>query len=115
MIKVYFGPYCHSPAPALPPDECYLWFPEFHYLKGFDRNFWTSNPMHLDVFDPSQIMVWQSDKWVALTAAADALMPHRHQDDDLKDLCPGRLALACELLYAFERFKAITEDPPEQQ
>lgn len=99
MIKVYFGPYKHSPAPELPLDERQLWFPDFHLLQGMDRDFWCNNPLQLDVFDPHQVYVWQSVHWVRLTDAADDLMPHRHEDEATKNLCPGRLALACELLY----------------
>ena len=108
-IKVYFGPYKHSPADELPHDERRLWLTEFHLLKGVDQDFWTSNSLQLDAFDESQVMVWQADKWVPLDQAADALMPNRRTDGATARLPNGRLAIGCELLwYMREAEKATT-------
>lgn len=111
MIKVYFGPFKHSPAPPLGRDEATLWFPDFGLLRGYDRDFWTNNPIILDVFDPAQIYLWQG-RWVALSTARDELAPERHVNEQLQKLPPGRQAMACELLW-YQRERAEQDNPPQ--
>lgn len=70
-IRVYFGPFKHSPVDEAPLDERLLWLDDFHQLLGLDRDFWTSNPMVLDVFERSQVMVWLENQsiWMDLESA----------------------------------------------
>jgi hypothetical protein len=111
MIKIYFGPYRHSPAPELGLDERRLWFPDFHALKGYDRDFWTNNQIVLDVFQPSQIHLWQ-DRWVALATAVDDLFPEPGANERVKQLPPGRQAMACELLWYLRQLEEHNNPPP---
>lgn len=67
-IRIYFGPYKESPVDEIGLDERLLWLDELHYLKGYERDFWTSNPLHLDQFEPDQVFTWGGDgKWVQLS------------------------------------------------
>lgn len=111
MIKVYFGPFKHSPAGELGLDERRLWFSDFGLLKGYDQDFWTNNPVVLDMFQPDQIHVWQGH-WIALSAAADELMPERYANEKLRQLPPGRLAMACELLW-YQKCRDESDRPPQ--
>jgi len=111
MIKVYFGPYRYSPAPPLGNGEATLWFPDFGLLRGYDRDFWTNNPMHLDLFDPAQIYLWQ-DQWVALSTARDDLITEAHVRKAIRELPPGRQAMACEILW-YQRQREQANNPPQ--
>lgn len=98
MIKVYFGPLRHSPAPELPLNERVLWVMDFDLLRGFDRDFWTSNPLHLDLFDQSRIYLWDDDRWWPLSTVAEMLWPDLEERPELLALSNGRLALAAYFL-----------------
>lgn len=111
MVKVYFGPYKHSPAAELGLDERRLWFPDFGILKGYDRDFWTNNPMVLDCFDSAQIHVWQ-DQWVALSVAVDDLFGDPAANQRVKQLPPGRQAMSCELLWYMRQVEE-NRNPPQ--
>lgn len=102
MIKVYFGPYKHSPVDELHGDERRLWLSEFGLLKGVDRDFWTNNHMVLDMFAAAQILMWLDERWIPLSEAADRLLPGRHGDSQLKGMSNGRLALLVELTARFK-------------
>lgn len=93
MIRVYFGPKRHCPADELPLDERFLWLRDFHLLKGVDQDFWTSNPLVLDQFEPIQIMVWCGTGWEPLSDVAQKL---GLVDQGLTNLPPGPVALMCE-------------------
>lgn len=113
MIKVYFGPLRHSPAPELPLNERVLWVMDFHLLRGFDRDFWTSNPLHLDVFDEGQVMLWVEGRWRILSNLADDIWPDRAHRMDLRALSVGRLALAA--LFTAELIGAEREAETRRQ
>jgi hypothetical protein len=98
MIKVYFGPFKHSPAPELKGDERRLWLADFCLLRGYDRDFWTANPMTLDFFSTSQIMLWHGSQWVALDAIAGELAPKWQGLGNWDEFSPGALALACVMI-----------------
>ncbi len=99
-VKVYFGPFKHSPVDELPLDERRLWFTDYHLLRGVERDFWTSNPLMLDVFDRKQVFLWvdESVGWVDLNIAAILLMPEKAREPMVEKLTTGKLALALDLM-----------------
>lgn len=100
MVKVYYGPYKHSPAPELPLGERVLWLSEFHLLRGFDRDFWTNNPMMLDSFEAEQIQVWTPGGWQSLALMAAEFLPGWFDSERLKSMTNGMLAITVEMAYA---------------
>lgn len=97
MIKVYFGPWKHSPAYPLSGGESTLAVGEFSLLRGYDRDFWTNNPFILDVFKPEQIMVYIDDTWVDLPEAVKRTVPEAEQPVTAK-LPNGKQALFVEVI-----------------
>lgn len=95
MIKVYFGPCKYSPAPELPADERFLWLKDFHLLRGFDRDFWTNNPLILDSFETQQIMVWFGDQWRPMAHVIGEILPTM-DGDGLGWMSNATKALMCE-------------------
>lgn len=114
MVKVYFGPYKHSPADELQHDERRLHIGDFGLLKGVSHDFWTNNPLVLDQFNPSAIYLWVGERWVTLTQAANKLLPPQHADERLRNMNPGRLALACELVKHFHTLRESANNGPPQ-
>lgn len=105
-IRVYFGPHKHSPAPELPLDERLLWPPDFHLLRGFDNDFWTSNPLHLDVFEAGQIMLWHNGAWVTLSEAGERIMPKwQHPQSPMRGK-NSQVAVLCQMTWQLERDEA---------
>lgn len=104
MVKVYFGPFKHSPAPELPLDERRLWLTEFDKLKDLDVDFWTNNPLVFDSFEPSQVYLWLGEVagWVTLLEAADRLLPQHETIPRLRGAPPGCLALLCERVRSLQ-------------
>jgi hypothetical protein len=100
-IRVYFGPYKHSPAPELPIDERFLWLTDFHLLRGMERDFWTSNPLQLDPFEPDQIRVWVDERWQPLPDAMDKAMDGWRDDEVIAKMPPGKHALAVVALLVW--------------
>lgn len=100
MIKVYFGPWKHSPVGQLKGGEATFAIGEFHLLRGYDQDFWTNNPFVLDCFNPKQIMVWD-DKWIPLDEAVGLKLPGSEVDVCAR-LNPGRQALVVETIRLFE-------------
>ena len=113
MIKVYFGPYKHSPAPELQHDERRFWLTEFHLLRGVTSDFWTNNPLMLDLFRPEQVHVY-FDRWYDLGAAVVRLAPMIPEKERarLVALPPGKLALALEMIWRLQLIR--NEDRAEQ-
>ena len=110
MIKIYFGPYKHSPAQPLGLNEATLWLDDFGLLRGYDRDFWTNNPLHLDMFPPDQIQVWQ-DRWLPLPEALAAVTTSDLDRERIKQLPPGRQALCGELLWLLKKSEGRTVAP----
>jgi hypothetical protein len=106
MVRVYFGPYKHSPAPELPADERFLWLRDMHLLKGFDQDFWTCNPLHLDQFDRSQIMLWCGTGWEPMPEVMRKLGLHLAGYDALP---PGPMAIMCEMVMEAREAAAAGE------
>lgn len=96
MIKVYFGPYKHSPAKPIAGGEAELSIADFHLLRGYDRDFWTNNPFVLDCFKPEQIWVWTGD-WTPLLDAVEQISPDSERSR-LARLKPGKMALSVEVI-----------------
>ena len=101
MIKIYFGPYRHSPVKPISGGEATLTIPEFHLLRGYDRDFWTANPFVLDVFDPEQIFVWYGS-WLPLPEAL-ALVAPEITTRPKRPLPPGKAALMVEVFRVVEK------------
>lgn len=106
MVKVYFGPYRHSPADELPHDERRLWLTDFHLLRGVTDDFWTNNPLALDMFTPAQVHLWFG-RWLNLDQAMAELAPAMPDIERkaLATLPPGKLALSLEVLW---RLRAVS-------
>ena len=111
MIKVYFGPYKHSPAPELDLDERRLWFTDFGLLKGYDKDFWTNNVMVLDMFDASQVYLYYG-RWRLLTELIDELFTERHVKQKVTRLPTGRKAMSCQLLLYIRQLEE-QDNPPQ--
>ena len=111
-VKVYFGPYKHSPAEELPLDERLLWLTDMHLLHGVERDFWTSNPLHLDVFRREQVRVWLGELrcWCELGAAAALILGKQGEPNQIDQLPNGKLALGLELAKAFREAQARAEN-----
>jgi len=109
-VKVYFGPYEHSPAGELPVELRLLWLPEFDQLRQVERDFWTPTCQHLDAFGIEQVMVWRRNEWVPLSEDADRLIPHRHASEGLRNLPNGNIAIACEALWHMRLAKEAADD-----
>lgn len=101
-IKIYFGPYKHSPVPPISGGEATLTIPEFHLLRGYDRDFWTANPFVLDVFDPQQIFVWYGS-WIALPEALALVAPEVEAMRRNRPMPPGKAALMVEVFRVVEQ------------
>jgi hypothetical protein len=100
MIKVYFGPWKHSPVKPISGNESVLSIGDFHLLRGYDRDFWTNNPFVLDCFKPEQIMVYL-DGWMTLPEAVERTIPPEDVERTSK-LQPGKQALAVEVIRLVE-------------
>jgi hypothetical protein len=107
-IKVYFGPHKHSPAPELFGDERLLWLDEFDKLRGYDRDFWTNNPLMLDMFEPAQVRFWYEDRWQPLPEVADKVLPDWRENEAMGAFGAGRLAMTVELI---SKMQAATNEP----
>lgn len=113
MVKVYFGPFKHSPAPEMPLDERRLWLTEFDRLKGLDVDVWTNNPLMLDAFEPSHVYLWLGETagWVTLPEAVARLLPEHETIPRLRGAPPGCLALLCERVCRLqEHVQAASND-----
>ena len=107
MAKVYFGPWEHSPCGELTEDRRTLWFTDFNELREVDVDWWTNNPLALDVIEPENIMLWCGGEWRPMPEACDRLLPGWREDEDVSRKSPGKLALACDLVVAMIRFDVI--------
>lgn len=108
MIKVYFGPWRHSPAKPISGDESHLTIGEFHLLRGYDRDFWTNNPFVLDCFRLQQIMVWDNE-WIPLDEAVKRVIPPAELESCVS-MAPGKQALAFEVMRLVDLHASQSEN-----